>query len=90
MNDDTNVTEKSYIPTPEEIDRHLRELFGMPEVAEQDATGEMIPACLGVLVKRAGGVAEITQADLDEINGSKLHVSVDPKAEKITLTMKSV
>lgn len=71
----------------DEIEQHLRELFGDPV---EPTTEEMIPACLGVLLARHGGYAVITQADLDAINNSKLNVHTDGDAQTITLSLEKV
>lgn len=70
------------------IEEALKKMFGDDDVGPE--ADEMIPACLGVLVHKSGGRVVITQADLDEIEGTKMRVSVDPVAETITLTTEKV
>lgn len=86
-------TPRRHVPTPEEIEQHLNELFGTAGVAKERGDlldvvdTEMLAACIGVLVKRAGGASDITQADLDDVDHRKLSIKIDPEAEKIALTL---
>ncbi len=79
------MSDKINLPSPEEIEAKLREIFGADAEDEQD--DDMTPACLGFMVHKAGGHVVITQADLDEINHARLRVAIDGPSETITLTM---
>lgn len=72
---------------PEHVRQALAQIFGEHEAAPNETEGadEMIPACLGVLVHRAGGEVVITQADLDAVNNRRMVVNVDPAAEQIAI-----
>lgn len=78
------MSDKINLPSPEEIEAKLREIFGNDD-SEQGA--DMTPACLGVMVHKAGGEVVISQADLDQINMARLRVAIDGPNETITLTM---